>query len=427
MRERSFNRHGRPAGSAARAAAVLLASSWAWPGLAVPPSAPTVAEFLEQEALGVEGVAQDLLRAAEGLEREGCGAAAADLTRHAAALYPEDPDLTELVKRRGELSDPEGGVPERSQRTLDAARRSAGRALTRFGDWMAERDGIAPAAWVYRRAEALGDTEVVRTRGELFAKEEEANRALGDLRGAPRQGGTNGTGVAGRTTYAFRLPSAWSPDRTWPILFAPHGTGGGWGTGGDDEVGMLTQWGGVLSEGFILCSVRDPEMIAGGPPNEGASVVAIETALAALAVRWRADPRRVCLRAGGTGGLVCFAYLQAHPERLAAFEVVQGKFHGINVRPGSAALQVPVRLGLRMSDNPGARVGTSETTQGQHDAVHAEQMGAARQAVERLGFTRFEWMGEKYPGSDAAWFRACCEARTPRAPAGGRARRPGGH
>lgn len=411
--------------------AVALGGLWLPPGRswAPPPAAagPTPDEVVAQESQALPAAAKALLDFAEDAEKAGCGGEAAWATTLAAGLFPGDELLAEMAERRGTLPDPEGGIPEAVLRARATTATRVGRLLVRWADWLVGNGSPAVAEWAYARAAEIGAEVPTRKLDAVREALAPFQRAVASAQGTLSRDGGFGTDTQGGYRYIFLLPSDWSPDRSWPVLFVFHGSGGGWGMADDDEIGQIQHWPHFSQGGFIVASLRIPEMLSAQPPNEGSVVRGMEAVLGALAVRYRADPRRVGLSAEGSGALCLWPYFRAHPERVAALESAMGKYYGISFPKGHPATRVPVRIGLDPADNPNQMIGGHPASE--HDQVHIDMMRKARADMERMGFERLEWVEDDFEGRDLEWFRRAIEERAPRyeeGSGGGARRRPAG-
>ena len=293
---------------------------------------------------------------------------------------------------------------------------AAAAALAAWGDWLAQRRSPAVADWAYGLAVELGDPaatgkrEALKALLEAFGKD--ATKGIGP---ASREGGHLRSKAAGSGySFVFSLPNDWSPEHPWPLVFSPHGTEMGWGMKDRDEISQLIYCEGLRRAGFVLASFRDPVMAAGQLPDEKKSSQTMEEMVDFMALCFRVHPRQVFVHGRGSGALCGWAYLEHRPEQLAGLEFTMGKFHGLSrIKPGSPACDAPIRIGICLAANPDQVTGGHK--QSEFDAVHVGMMENAFKTVQRLKFTRAEWMEDKhYQDRDAAWFQACVAERAPR-------------
>jgi hypothetical protein len=281
--------------------------------------------------------------------------------------------------------------------------------MLQYGDIMAKAGGPALAEWAYKTAEKLGCPPDKNKVKALEKPLEEFNKTLKALTTDAEKYGPEKTPKT-EYEYRYKLPLNWSIENEWPVLFVFHSTGGGWGKTDDNEETQLKHWSSFADSGnWIVVSIREPSMIKGGYPAAYKVVEVMEEILSSMFIRYRANPNSVGLASGGSGALCCWPYLEKHPERLCAIEIAMGKFKGLGVKKGSPATKVPIKLGIHK--NPNVAVGTSGTTQAQHDQVHIEMMMSAKNILETLGFSKFEWVPDNFRGKDSGWFSKCAEEK----------------
>lgn len=401
-----------------RLSPALLCLALATPALGAPkkapPPLPAAEETAKRERDALQGAAKALMGFAEEAEKAGAGKSARDAVALVQKLYPEDPDVNAVAERLAALEEAPASPELEAKRGKAFA--TAAAALLAWGDWLAQRDSPAVADWAYGLAAELGDAvaagkrEALKIALEAFGKHVE--KATGP---ATREGGHLRAKAAGSGyDTVFTLPNGWSPEHPWPLVFSPHGTEMGWGGKDRDEVFELTYCEKLRRAGFVLASFRDPGMAAGQLPDEKKSNQTLEEMVNVLALRYRVHPRQVLVHGGGSGALCGWAYLECHPEQLAGLEFTMGKFHGLSkTKPGSPACAVPIRLALHLA--PEGQIGVGGVKQSDFDAVHVGMMENAFKTLQRLKFTRAEWVEDKhYPSRDAEWFQARLAERAPR-------------
>ncbi len=388
----------------------LTAPLLAAPAKALPPAEETGKR--ERDAL--QGAAKALMGFAEEAEKAGAGKSAQDAVALVLRLYPGDPDVTAVAERLAALEEAPASPELEAKRGKAFA--AAAAALAAWGDWLAKQDSPAVADWAYGLCGDLGDASAAGKREALKAALEpfrkDAEKAVGP---ASREGGhlrakASGTGY----DYVFSLPKGWGPEHPWPLVLSPHGTDMGWGNKDKDEIFELTFCDGLWRAGFCLASYRDPGMAAGKLPDEKKSDQTLEEMVSVLALRYRIHPRQVFLHGHGSGALCDWSYLEHRPEQIAGFEVTMGKFHGLSrTKPGDPACNVPIRLAIRVGIDSDKVTGGHK--QSEFDAVHVGMMESAFKTVQRLQFTKAEWMEDKqYQSRDVAWFLARLADRAPR-------------